>query len=809
MVVLPSVGVEGNVLREGHSGRTDVWLAIAERLNDRRLPCGVSPGRGTIDAVASPQSKLVGISGGMMRSRCDRNRGCALARAGISGRARQLSNTAMAVLVATLLPAGVMASNSNPILVGGPGHPMPLRPPGFSPASAPAGAHLTYYGGRVISNPQIVIVLWGSGSYLPEIASTASPSMATFYQGVLNSPYICGLSEYDTNITAAGGAQGTNQSIGPGSFLQQITITPSTNSSTIADAVVQSELNAQIDAGHLPAPTTDAQGNTNTIYMVYFPHGKTIHQGGSSSCVSGGFCAYHGTFVRSGNSVYYGVMPDMQVGSGCEYGCGGAPTTFQNETSVSSHELVEAITDAEVGLASVIGPPVAWYDSTNGEIGDICNAQQGTVVGSDGVTYTVQRQFSNIQNDCVLERAGVTCPPAACVSDASCAAGDWCNESPGACTPKLPNGAPIPTDPPHTNPTLNGTCTAAAGGLVCASGVCDATDNECGFANGDGACTQANGPTVCRSGACSSNGRCEPSGGCNVDTDCTLPETCGGGGAANVCGNRCANVTCPATDPCHDAVCDPATGNCSNRAKPDGTTCSDGNACTSNDVCTSGLCAGAPDAGDPVALGDTVRVDKAPANATVSWTDPSGPYIHNVYRGGKGSSDSWLYNQSSLANQRGVQSDSADDADIPPPAHFFYYLITRVNGTSCESPLGTDSSGAQRPNATPSPLTPRDADGDGVPDYRDNCPAVANQGQSDGDQDGVGNACDNCPVDSNPDQSDIDGNRLGDACDPDIDGDGVPNGIDNCPYVANNDQADSNGNGIGDACDGSSRTPRP
>jgi len=38
-----------------------------------------------------------------------------------------------------------------------------------------------------------------------------------------------------------------------------------------------------------------------------------------------------------------------------------------------------------------------------------------------------------------------------------------------------------------------------------------------------------------------------------------------------------------------------------------------------------------------------------------------------------------------------------------------------------------------------------DADHDGVPDSRDNCPAVANPDQADADDDGVGDACDTCP----------------------------------------------------------------
>jgi hypothetical protein len=247
---------------------------------------------------------------------------------------------------------------------------------------------------------QVIEVLWGTGSYLPEVANTVTPNVSTFYQQVLNSTYVDWLTEYNT-VGLPG--QTTNQAIGRGSFAGAFQITPSTSAATIDDTTIQSEIVNQISAGHLPPPSFDASGNSNTYYAIYFPAGKTITVGAASSCVSGGFCAYHGTVANNLISeLTYGVHPDMQPGSGCNTGCGGARSVFANQTSVASHELVETATDAEIGLANVVGPPLAWYDSTNGEIGDICNAQQGSFVGSDGVSYTVQKEWSNAQGACVV-----------------------------------------------------------------------------------------------------------------------------------------------------------------------------------------------------------------------------------------------------------------------------------------------------------------------------------------------------------------------------------------------------------------------
>ncbi len=98
-------------------------------------------------------------------------------------------------------------------------------------------------------------------------------------------------------------------------------------------------------------------------------------------------------------------------------------------------------------------------------------------------------------------------------------------------------------------------------------------------------------------------------------------------------------------------------------------------------------------------------------------------------------------------------------------------------------------------------ITADDQDGDGIPDFSDNCPSVFNPirpldngAQSDFDQDGVGDPCDPCPLEANST-----------TCAPvdssDVDGDGISFELDNCPMIANSDQKDSDSDGKGDACD--------
>ena len=276
---------------------------------------------------------------------------------------------------------------------------------GVKNGAAPAGAHLTYFGGPIISNAHVVVVFWG-----PSVNAAVTAGIGQFFTDITSSNYYDLLSEYSTAGITSSGGDSSNQSLVRGQFDGAITITPSVpcpgGTCTITDADIQTELAAQIAAAHLPQPLTDAQGVITTFYMIYFPPGVTIDAGGGAlSCVV--FCAYHSNTSNASPSlrIPYGVLPDFAPPSACSGGCGRG-TLFQNVTAVTSHELSEAVTDAQVGSATVTGPPLAWYDPSPpptpdlGEIGDICNGQD-TFVNVGGNTYSVQREFSNLQNDCV------------------------------------------------------------------------------------------------------------------------------------------------------------------------------------------------------------------------------------------------------------------------------------------------------------------------------------------------------------------------------------------------------------------------
>lgn len=242
----------------------------------------------------------------------------------------------------------------------------PVVPPGAS------SIHLQYYGGRVLANVKVVAVSWG-----PNVSPEVQNGVSDFYRTITDSAYFDWLSEYNT----------PTQSIGRGSFVGQFTIAPGHASASLTNADVAAELVAQLDAGVLPPPEADS------LYMFNFPPGVRIRLGSAESCSAFGFCGYHNTVSYQGKQVAYGVVPDFSAASGqCESGCGGTGSMFEKQTSVLSHELIEAVTDPDVQVST------AWIQRGRGEIGDVCHYRTHLL------GYNVQLQWSNAAGACISTR---------------------------------------------------------------------------------------------------------------------------------------------------------------------------------------------------------------------------------------------------------------------------------------------------------------------------------------------------------------------------------------------------------------------
>ena len=240
---------------------------------------------------------------------------------------------------------------------------------------------LSYYGGHVLGHVKVDVVVWGKWSYSSRVPLTGTRSVGSFFAGITKSSYLDWLSEYDT----------PTQNIGRGSLEGVYTVHPpaADNGTTVTSAQIGDALRAMFRSGALPRPTT------TRLYALFFRSGQTISTSFGNSVYD--FCAYHDTMSYGSSTAYFAIVP-YEVGS---RGCRPASTTFDNVTTIVSHELVESITDPGVGLGRV-----AWYDHANGEIADICAgiSSPAAVTGGDGVRYMVQREWSNRSRSCIVNR---------------------------------------------------------------------------------------------------------------------------------------------------------------------------------------------------------------------------------------------------------------------------------------------------------------------------------------------------------------------------------------------------------------------
>lgn len=339
----------------------------------------------------------------------------------------------------------------------------------------------------------------------------------------------------------------------------------------------------------------------------------------------------------------------------------------------------------------VVAPAAALTLSSSGSTGYV-GSFFAKSLEAQGNVVVHQRGFSPASVCPGASDCSALCPcggGGSCQSDAECQAGFTCQASPAGgakvCTPLV-----VDDGNPCTADSFNGTTvvhtplpagTSCADGNACNgaetcdgagtcvvgtpiacvaldrchdAGVCDPLTGACSnpqkadgsscadatLCNGDercqaGVCANGAPPAVDDANPCTSDA-CDAVAGvthtpvasgtsCSNGNACDGAETCDGAGTC-VAGTP---VTCSAVDVCHDAgVCDPATGACSNPAKPDGASCADGSVCNGSEMCLAGACAsGTPlvvDDGNPCtadACNPTSGVSHTPLALGVSCDD--------------------------------------------------------------------------------------------------------------------------------------------------------------------------------------------
>jgi hypothetical protein len=452
-----------------------------------------------------------------------------------------------------------------------------------SPPQCNGTCSMAYYGGPIIPNVKIYSVLWTAN-----VAMNVKTGIAGFYDAVTNNAFMDWANEYNTTLNANAGSHtgqaGTQQLVGRGVYAGQFTITPKVvTGNKINDTQIGTELDAQIAAGALPVP------DANTIYFLAFPQGHTITLGTQKSCQI--FCAYHNTYVAAGSGVHvkYAVMPDFQTD--CATGC-GTDSYFDNFCSTAAHELMEAVTDADVGLEPN-GPnydyPGAFGDNTNGEVGDMCGASNGTITSLfTGMTYNVQQIFSQTTGMCETFRQdardfAVWAPNNKVTLQAGSSATVQIaidtSTSAGAAQPLTLKVSGLPAG-------VTGTLGVASLTSGANTTLTFSAQNATGTSKDVVVVVEADGVTKHTAGILLQVLGCNTAADCN--NGCLTGATCVSG--ACVGGTP---VTCTPLDQCHVAgTCNPATGMCSNPAKADGLPCSTGNQCTSGETCTGGVCGG-------------------------------------------------------------------------------------------------------------------------------------------------------------------------------------------------------------------------
>ena len=235
-----------------------------------------------------------------------------------------------------------------------------------------SNGRLTYHGGPTLTHVRVHPVYWNENvRFISHLEG--------FYRDITRSSLFDMLRQYSGIQLQGGRRLHIGHGLLEGGFID------TKEQTALSDRDIHKELNRLFSIGALPVPTVD------DYYPIHLPPHVTIVGPGNTGVSCRDFCGYHGSYKHNGANVYYGIIVDH----GCNVCLNSSQVIDRNDSS-ASHELIEAVTDPAIGDR-------AWFDPTSGEeIADICLHKIGKLIGKNGTVYTIQKEWSNRDNKCVM-----------------------------------------------------------------------------------------------------------------------------------------------------------------------------------------------------------------------------------------------------------------------------------------------------------------------------------------------------------------------------------------------------------------------
>lgn len=218
-----------------------------------------------------------------------------------------------------------------------------------------SGGNLIDHGGKILPASNTYAIWWGSQSAFPV---DAKDGLTSFFNGLNGTSFLGVTTQYMRagNPTTSFHSNWVDTSTPPGHGPNVGTI--------VSEACKMIGQN-----GQSPDPTG--------IYFVYtsnFPKG-------------GNYCAWHSHGSCNGVDIQVAYMPNTTGVAGCDpgdlYGCNAYSQGTRSLANVTSHEFMEAITDADIN---------AWYDSSGAENGDKCAWKFSSCVTLSTGSWQLQRE---------------------------------------------------------------------------------------------------------------------------------------------------------------------------------------------------------------------------------------------------------------------------------------------------------------------------------------------------------------------------------------------------------------------------------